>query len=141
MRRHRLATVLWFALLCWAAAVLWLSLLGPEELPEAASLFWDKINHFAAFTVGGWLAARALLVSRPRARHARVAVAAVIMIAAFGAFDEAVQSLIPGRTGADLHDWTADVLGAVTGALLSLQTHRILRTRRRAAAPGSPSSR
>lgn len=47
--------------------------------------------------------------------------AAVLSIAAFGAVDESLQSLTPGRTGANLSDWTADVLGAATGALVSLR--------------------
>lgn len=119
MRRRRLAKLLWLALLCWACSVLLLSLLRPDKLPEAAFLFWDKVNHFAAFTAGGWLAAQALLVSRAGAGRTRLIVAAIVMIAAFGALDEALQTLFPGRSGADIYDWTADVLGAITGALLA----------------------
>ena len=49
---------------------------------------------------------------------------AVVLIAAFGVLDETVQTMTPGRTGGDLRDWIADVIGAVIGALLSLTTHR-----------------
>ena len=40
----------------------------------------------------------------------------------FGALDEGVQTLTPGRTGADITDWIADVIGAAAGAALSLAT-------------------
>lgn len=113
--------LLWVALGFWAATILYLSSLPPDELPDAAFLFWDKVNHFAAFAVGGWLAARALRTSLPRVPVVRIVVLAIILVAAFGLLDEAVQTFTPGRTGADISDWTADVLGASTGALASLR--------------------
>ncbi|MBX7432035.1 VanZ family protein [Mycobacterium sp. Y57] len=126
MPRRTLAGVLWFALTCWAGGILWLSSLTPKELPELAFLVSDKINHVIAFAVGGWLAASALLVSRPLAAIVGGIVLAVIIIAAFGALDESLQTFTPGRTGGDIYDWIADVLGALIGALLSLATHRRL---------------
>ena len=72
----------------------------------------------------GWLAATALRVSRPTMPVAGAVAAAIVLIAAFGVVDETVQTLTPGRTGGDLRDWIADVIGAVVGALLSLFTHR-----------------
>lgn len=122
MRRQTLARVLWAALGCWAVAILGLSALTPGELPEAAFLFWDKVNHFAAYAVGGWLAAAALRASRPSVGAAVRIVLAVGLIAVFGAADEAFQTLTPGRSGADLDDWIADVLGATAGALLTAVT-------------------
>ena len=121
MSRRTLSRLLWAALICWAAAILYLSSLRPDELPDEAFLFWDKVNHFTAFAVGGWLAAVALRTSLPRTPGVRIVVFAVILIPAFGALDEALQTITPGRTGADASDWTADVLGASTGALLSLR--------------------
>ena len=40
-----------------------------------------------------------------------------ISLAAIGALDEWHQSWIPTRSGNDLGDWIADVLGSLTGAL------------------------
>lgn len=111
--------MLWLALLCWAAVILYLSSLTLDELPGAAFLFWDKVNHFAAFTVGGLLAASALSTSRPHLPPIRVVVYSVLLLAAFGVFDETLQTFTPGRNGASVSDWTADVLGATAGALLS----------------------
>lgn len=120
-RRRTLANLLWLALFGWAATILFLSSLRPDELPDGAFLFWDKANHFAAFTVGGWLAATALRTSRPRIEPVRAVVIAVIAIAAFGVLDETLQTFTPGRTGASLSDWIADALGAAAGALISLR--------------------
>ena len=121
--------MLWTALLVWACAILWLSSLSPSQLPDAAFVFWDKVNHFVAFILGGWLAATALRTSLWTSKaglgRIRITVLAVVIIAVFGFVDEGLQSLTPGRTGGDLLDWIADVAGAITGALLSLTTHRL----------------
>lgn len=126
MPRRLLATALWLALLLWAGGILWLSSLSPAQLPSAAFLTWDKLNHFVAFAVGGWLAASALRASRPDGRTLVTVATAIIFVAAFGAFDETIQLLTPGRTGSDFYDWIADFLGAVAGAILSLLTHACL---------------
>lgn len=126
MPRRTVARLLWVAVACWACGILLLSSLTPQELPEAAFMFWDKTNHFLAYALGGWLVASAFRVSRPEARIATGVIVAVVAIAAFGALDEAVQTLTPGRSGADVFDWTADALGAIAGALVSLVTHRRL---------------
>jgi VanZ family protein len=123
MQRRTLARLLWFALLCWACGILVLSSLMPQELPDAAFLFWDKANHFGAYALGGWLAATAIRVSRPSVRIATAITLAVIAVAAFGALDELLQTFTPGRSGGDIFDWTADLLAAVAGALISLATH------------------
>ena len=115
----------WLALFCWAATILWLSSLPPQELPDAAFLAWDKINHVLAYALGGWLAASALRLSRPSASAVSRIIGAVILIAVFGVLDEAFQTSTPGRTGGSLSDWVADVFGAVFGALASVPTHRL----------------
>ena len=121
---RRLASVgLWFAVVCWAGGILWLSSLSRQDLPDSAFLFSDKFNHFVAFAVGGWLAASALRLSGAQGAVTRRVVIAIVLVAAFGAFDEAVQTFTPGRRGGDLYDWIADFLGAVAGALSTLSTH------------------
>lgn len=121
------ARYLWAALIYWAAVILLFSSMRPAELPDAAFVFGDKINHFVAYLVGGWLAAAALLASRPRAGVPGLIMAAIALIAAFGIADEAFQLLTPGRTGASPQDWIADTLGATAGALLVLPFQRRLR--------------
>lgn len=119
--RRGLTGLLWIALLCWAGVILYLSSLPPDELPDLTFKFWDKAQHVFAFAIGGVLAALALRASYPRMAVIRVGVRAVLLIAAFGVLDEALQTMTPGRTGADLTDWAADVLGATAGALLVLR--------------------
>lgn len=123
MPRRRLALLFWFAWLVWCGGILWLSSLSHRDLPAAAFLAWDKFNHFAAFAIGGWLAATAWQIGRPAASTLGRLTLPIVMVAAFGALDELVQLYTPGRTGADLHDWIADFLGAIAGALFSLSTH------------------
>ncbi len=123
MPRALVAAILWSALAIWAGAILWLSSLSPPELPAAAFLAWDKLNHFAAFAVGGWMTASALRISRPRTGAAATILLAVALISVFGAMDEAAQLLTPGRSGADVYDWIADLLGALAGALFAGFTH------------------
>lgn len=118
------ALLLYLALAGWAAGILWLSSLTPDELPDQAFLVWDKLSHVLMFAIGGWLAAGTVRVSRPQLPAVGTWTAAVITIAAFGVLDEAVQSFTPGRTGGDVRDWVADVIGAALGALLSVLPHR-----------------
>lgn len=126
MPRRTLARILWFTLLGWACGILWLSSLEPQQLPDAAFLLSDKIIHFIAYALGGWLAASALRMSRPLAAIASRIVLAIVIVAAFGALDESVQTFTPGRTGRDINDWIANFLGAVGGALLIIPTHSFL---------------
>ena len=126
MPRLILASLLWFAVLGWCAGILWLSSLSPENLPRAAFLTWDKLNHFAAFAVGGWLVASALRISRPSLPVVWPSLLAIALVATFAAFDELLQLYTPGRTGADFYDWIADFLGAIAGTLFSLFTHAFL---------------
>jgi VanZ family protein len=123
MPRRALPFLFWLAALGWAGGVMWLSTLTPDELPRTAFLAGDKFNHFIAFAVGGWLTASALRLSRPQAPVIGRIVLAILLVAAFGALDEALQTFTPGRTGGDLYDWIADFLGAIAGALSTLTTH------------------
>jgi VanZ family protein len=124
--RPLFAALLWFLLLCWAGVVLWLSSLTPQELPPTAFMMWDKLNHFAAFAVGGWLAATALQAGRPGGSLRSRILAAILIVAVFGALDETRQLFTPGRSGADFYDWIADFLGASAGAILSVLTYGFL---------------
>jgi len=123
MLRIVLTWMLWLALLAWAATILFISSLTPESLPRAAFVTWDKLNHLAAFAAGGWLAASALRSTWPERPVRGLLVSAVLLVALFGAFDEALQTFTPGRSGGDIFDWIADLLGAMLGTLLNLLTH------------------
>lgn len=130
MSRRRLSALLWSALGCWAAGVLWLASLSPPELPDAAFLLSDKINHFLAYAVGGWLAANAVTVSRPRASVTARLVSAVLIVTAVGVLDESLQRFTPGRAGGDIGDVIADLFGALAGASLGLLVRTVSRGER-----------
>lgn len=125
MTPRLLAGLLWCGLLGWGAGILSVSSVNGEDLPSAlfAFTFADKIIHFLAFALGGWLAAAALRVSFPHLPVARAILLAIILVAAFGVLDETWQTFTPGRRGGDLSDWIADFLGGIAGALLTLPTH------------------
>lgn len=128
--RNLFAAFLWVLLVCWAGTILWLSSHTPDQLPSLSIMMsWDKAAHFVAFSMGGWLAATALLAGGGEGGRRGRIVKAIVIIAVFGALDETRQLFTPGRSGADLYDWIADFLGACAGAILSLYTYGFLARR------------
>jgi VanZ family protein len=125
----------WLTVAAWAAAITVLSSMTPSQLQQIAPFdFWDKAAHFLAFAAGAVALSLALRWSTawPWKRIVLIAVAAVAL---FGAIDEYHQTFTPHRSGADLSDWTADMLGALTGALATAFFHaRTTRTHRLAPA-------
>jgi VanZ family protein len=95
--------------LAWAALIIALS--SRPSLPVSLESGSDKIAHFLAYAVFGWLIARAFAFA---GIHALAAVAVGVL---FGATDEWHQSFVPGRS-AEVGDWVADSLGIVTGVSL-----------------------
>ncbi len=93
---------------------------------------WDKFLHFSAFALGGALLAAALHASF-RWPWRRLALCAAAVLALFGASDEWHQLYTPNRSGADVYDWLADALGALTGAAGFLTAQLLRRGRADAA--------
>lgn len=125
----------WVAVLLWAVAITSLSAMSPRELHEIAPFqFWDKAAHFTAFATGAVALVLALRWSSAWS-WPRILCFAVLALAIFGAIDEFHQTFTPHRSGADPSDWTADLLGALAGALLTAFFHaRFTRTPRLAPA-------
>lgn len=88
---------------------------GPELEPAFQFVPGDKFAHFVAFAVGGGLLALAVGKSFTLTRRA-VLLLSIGGVALFGALDEWHQTFTPQRSGADVYDWIADVLGATAGA-------------------------
>lgn len=103
------------------AVALWIALvvIGGATGLRAALPFDDKIHHAAAWGVLGALVAAAARHHWPRATPALVGMFAVALGLGFGALDEFVQSMVPGRD-ADLMDLAADSVGLIVGVALSL---------------------
>ena len=72
---------------------------------------------------GGWLAASAVRFGRPSGRVILHFAIGVAIAATYGIVDEIHQLWTPGRSGADIFDWIADLLGSSTGALLAYFTY------------------
>ena len=109
----------WWGVGIWAATITALSSLTPPQLRAIAPFeMWDKAEHFIAFGAGAVNLALALCW-RTAWPWKRVVVFTIIAISIFGAADEIHQLFTPNRSGADPYDWTADTLGALTGALLT----------------------
>ena len=109
---------LWLIAFALWALILWI--LSGRPPPEVSTLDlpgFDKILHFVYFLIGAVLLSIALhLRGSCSWRHNLVVV--VIALAMIGAIDEWHQSWIVGRSGNDLGDWVADLLGCFAGALI-----------------------
>lgn len=107
----------WLAVFLWAATIYWLSSQSGEELPKVgfAIPHFDKFAHFVAYACGGALTALALW--RSSLPWKRAIAGSIVLLALFGGSDEWHQLSIPGRTGGDVFDWLADLLGAVAGSV------------------------
>jgi VanZ family protein len=107
----------WIAFAGWAGGIFYFSSLTGMEIAEFGITLSDKVEHFAAFMVGGILLALALRwsVAWPEKTVARFAIGVLVV---YGALDEAHQLFTPHRSGADPYDWLADALGAMAGVVL-----------------------
>lgn len=101
--------------------VYWLILFIATSLPasELPSISYnDKVVHFLAFGGLGFLLTLAfMLQDKYRELRGYALLAAVVIASIYAALDEFHQSFIPGRS-AEMLDWVADFLGALTGAIL-----------------------
>lgn len=95
------------------------------ELPGGIS---DKTGHFWGYALLGLFVARAVAGARTAGVTAGSSLAAVALSSAYGATDEFHQRFVHGRSP-DVHDWIADTLGAVAGALLVLVISWVARRR------------
>ena len=96
----------------------------PGEIRGLQTDHMDKVVHFTAFAILGWLSA---WVSQS-VRRSPIETAAVVLfaIALFAALDEITQPYV-SRT-CDPLDWLADLTGAIVGiAVFSLHSRRTSR--------------
>jgi VanZ family protein len=91
---------------------------NPFGLPQWS----DKVAHFLEYLVLAFLFYRGVHGGRSRARFPAwfVVLATGLVIASI---DEYHQLYIPGRD-ANIWDWTADMAGIVTGALIGMRRYR-----------------
>jgi VanZ family protein len=101
--------------LSWGVvAIYWLGIFGGTHWPTPPHAPFgnaDKWMHFGAYSGLAFLLAVAMGMRRPVTLA--VALAIVVLLAAYGALDETTQPLV-GRD-CDVWDWVADVTGALVG--------------------------
>lgn len=105
----------WLPLAGYVGAIVWLSSRPGSTFPRWEIPGLDKIVHGIEYFGLSALTLRALVRSSVRFRWA--ALVSVVAAVLFGVLDEWHQSFVPGRTGNDAGDLTADALGATLGTL------------------------
>ncbi len=109
----------------FTGVVLVLSVL-PDMDPSTALNDIDKVYHFSAYLVMGWLWAGAFLNSfffREKGKASAVAASFGISFV-FGAAMEITQRYVPGRD-ADIGDLIANGAGALAGALIQMYAYKL----------------
>jgi VanZ family protein len=105
------AFAIWFGVLWWLSS-------GHRDMPLGEEIrYIDKIYHFGYYFGGAILLGSGLI--RPAGKVRKPLLMTVVAIALVGAIDEFHQSFVPGRSGNDPADWTADVSGGICGAWLA----------------------
>lgn len=139
MLRRRLSTYLLIALALYWASMFVATHIPGDKMPEQ-TLGFDKVFHFAAYAALAWLAA--LLSWVVGWWNWKSATAIVIAAALYGAVDEWLQPYF--HRSAELHDWLADVAGAVFGLLAFYVSQTLWRRwyakREQAIAPRPPAA-
>ena len=85
-----------------------------NPMPALTGHVWDKLLHLSEYAGLAFLLCRAL--AGEGLSWAIAIVIAAILTSAYGASDEVHQMFVPLRTS-DVHDWFADTLGALAGAI------------------------
>ena len=115
-------------LLAWVPAAAWagviFALSSRPKLPGPDMPGFDKVSHFGAYALLGWLLAFAAERSR------LPVVVALVLGVLYGATDELHQAYVPGRSP-DVLDWFADAAGVAAATFV------YVRRRARRAAPAA----
>lgn len=109
----------WLAAFAVWFGTLWVLSSQVRHFPPGLDFqFSDKLIHFGYFLGGGFTAAAFFFRRDPVTPNwPRIILLATLAAGLTGALDEWHQSWVPGRSGNDLPDLTADLLGAICGAL------------------------
>lgn len=108
---------------------LWILSSGTHpDMPNPPIADFDKVLHFGYFFGGAGLVSAWLFRRNPEKPNWRaIFTITVIVIGLTGLLDEFHQSFIPGRSGNDPADWTADLLGAIAGSWVFRRFHHRLK--------------
>lgn len=126
MRRLLRHPVLWLGGFAAWFGILWKLSSKVQHFPPGLDFrFSDKLIHFGYFFGGAGLFAAFLYRRNPEAPDwKRIFGLTVLVVGLTGALDEFHQSHVPGRSGNDPADFTADFLGACAGVWVFRKCHR-----------------
>ncbi len=110
-------------LVVYAALIFFFSSRPARQLPRLVVPHADKLVHAVEYAGLGLLLVRALRRSEEPV-GVGLAALAVGLGGLYGATDEYHQSFVPGRSGNDLGDLTADLIGTALGVLLHRRCFR-----------------
>ncbi|HEY2748042.1 MAG TPA: VanZ family protein [Polyangia bacterium] len=108
----------WLPVAVWCALIFIGSCVPGDDIDSRLSLH-DKIIHASEYAGLGFLFARAL--------GARLWWLAIVLGALWGVSDEFHQTFTPHRSGNDLGDMTADLVGSAIGAVVWMLLRRLRR--------------
>ncbi|TFE67242.1 teicoplanin resistance protein VanZ [Methylacidiphilum sp. Yel] len=106
----------WVLALLYCDLILAFSSLPGATLSVITKNVLDKILHFFAYSILGWLFCQASMKL----------LYGIALAALFGIIDENYQRLIPGRQ-CDFYDWLADCLGATAGTIITMGMLRLFK--------------
>ncbi len=107
----------WLLLLSWAGILYYFS--SQSNLPSGPDIpHKDKFQHAIYFAGGSFAFAMALFAWRLPVPMWLLLVTGLAFGVITGALDEWHQTFTPGRSGNDLGDWAADIIGSLLGAAL-----------------------
>lgn len=118
--------LLWLPALAYMAAIFWMSSRS-DPIPGLRLVGGtDKIAHAAAYSLLGFLLARAFVGSFPTRGLVSMALVGALVGTFYGVTDELHQTFVPGRHG-NVFDVAANTLGAFLGASAFLVVARYRR--------------
>ena len=121
-KTHRPLMFNWLLLLIYCLIIFYLSAKpGPSVFPKIKH--GDKILHFAAFAVMGFLCFRAFWSLKIKRTFLRIFILSLVFSTVFGIGIEVNQLFIPYRTAETL-DIVADVLGSIIGILMTVLPYK-----------------
>lgn len=109
----------WLLVLPYAALIFYLSSRTGHQLPRWWFMRYDKVLHACEYAGLAFLVTNALGLGRWWL--------AILLSLAFGVADEFHQTFVPGRSGNDVGDMTADLVGGGLGAAAFYGYHRLIR--------------
>lgn len=119
---NRVFVFIYLPLIIHWVTIFILTSLPSESLPSVE--ISDKLNHFLAFFVLGFFLNLTLKYqTKFPALKKNILIITIIIASGYGLLDELHQLFVPGRS-AEVLDWIADFIGAISGSLLAEAIYR-----------------